>query len=543
MESVLQCNNISIDEDGDDKDNEIETYLDKCDLLQMLTVPTFGKYKDDYTFLEQVLVIKKEAEPDNLPDKLHDKLGILKNSYPGLKPEFFHITLSTNNTLSVSSENDVNTDYTSLNLISHPYIFYNCTLGQNQEHRSFVYCAAFTDDEELDTIKEHQDKDMLKVNPDCTLDSPDLKREVILHLSKDGFPSLSPNNCSILINLNSQIINFYVVVCGTYLDKIVKCFVGNFVIIPNANTSALFKDFYIKISNEKNKENLTTELITFRNKYKDYMNYIFNFGINEIVERGKNLADIKGCLKKAFSLIYDFSINGDENQQKEVKIHEKEMDSMQNYYYNNVCNFIKSLFKNSEFDKDFGQKIMENSLKINYLDELLLKYEQYSISRINHIIQNYQFFIYKNDNDLMDIQEKAENVYSEEIFPNLKQLIWELLESSEETIDEVYNNYNVENRMQKGNPNIEILINLNNAIRNEDDFAEILDELDDIMKTYLFYNVWIYKGRPCNIHPDFGRVSFMNVEIDSKYFCSKEDKINCCDKLIEYMNYVDDKKY
>ncbi len=67
--------------------------------------------------------------------------------------------------------------------------------------------------------------------------------------------------------------------------------------------------------------------------------------------------------------------------------------------------------------------------------------------------------------------------------------------------------------------------------------------MDEIIRKYLFYIVWDYKGRPNNIHMDFGRVSFMNIEIDGKYFCNKEDKINCCDKLIEYMNNVDDKKY
>ena len=188
-----------------------------------------------------------------------------------------------------------------------------------------------------------------------------LKRDIILHLNHDGYTSLSPNNCGILVNLNAQIINFYVVVCGTFAGKIVKCFVGNFVIIPNANNSVLFGELYNKMVKEKNKENLTKELIIFRNKYSDYMNYIFNYGINEIVTQAKNLNDIKLCIKKAFSLIYDFSINGDEDDQNMKKIHEKELMSMQNYYYYNVCHFIKNLYKLSEFENNFGEKLFSRS--------------------------------------------------------------------------------------------------------------------------------------------------------------------------------------
>ena len=542
MESALSCSNNSLNKE---KEKEIETYSEKCELLQMLRIPTFGKYKEDYTFLEQVLALKSETKPDNLPEKLNMKLDELKKNHPEAEQEFFHITLSTNNFLSPTSEKEVNSSYTLLNLLAHPYIFYDCKLDKQKKHESQIFCAAFTDEAELDTIKEEdqKDKEKLKINPDCRLDSDELKRDIILHLNHDGYTSLSPNNCGILVNLNAQIINFYVVVCGTFAGKIVKCFVGNFVIIPNANNSVLFGELYNKMVKEKSKENLTTELIIFKNKYSDYMNYIFNYGINEIVTQAKNLNDIKLCIKKAFSLIYDFSINGDEDDQNMKKIHEKELMSMQNYYYDNVCHFIKNLYKFSEFENNFGEKLLESSLKKNFVEELLLKYILFSIKRINQIILNYEFFIYENDDALARIQENADEQYSEDILPNLKSLIADLLSAEEEKIDEIKDIYSEENRVHKNNPNIETLINICNAVRNEDDIAPVLNELDDLMKTYLFYIVWIYKGKPCGIHDDFGRVSFMNETIKKEYFCNDDDKINCCQQLIEYLENADDKKY
>jgi hypothetical protein len=546
MESELQCSDDSINIINDNviNDNEpkeINTYSDYCKILNMTSIPTFGQYSEDYTFLEQVLILKSNSQPDNIPQNLKTKIDNLKDEV-NINPDYFHITLSTSSLLSPKSEKEVNSSYTLLNLISHPYIFYNCDLNKDKEHRTVVYCALFTDEEEIDTIQEHKDKDILRINPECKLNDNQLKREIILHLSEDGFPSLSPNNCGILINLNAQIINFYVVVCGTYGEKIVKIFVGNFVIIPNANNSVLIGDLYNKMVKEKNKEELGTELILFRNKFIDYMNYVFNFGLNEIVNNAQNLEDIKQCITKAFSIIFNFSIN-DEDDDNSKKIHEKELINMQNYYYHNVCNFICNLYKDSKtVDKNFGEKFLELSLKEKYIQELLLKYAQYNISRINHIILNYEFFIFENDNNILDdLQEKANEKYTEDILPNFKSLLEDILNTDEENLDKIKDDFSEENIVHIGNPYIEKLINICNSIRNEEEFN--INELDEIIKKYLFYIVWDFKGRPMGVHDDFGRVSFMNNQIDKNYFCNPDDKIQCCKRLIQNFENADDKHY
>lgn len=532
---ILACS-----EDEINKSIEINVYSEQCNLLKMTSLPTFGQYSDDYTFLEQILILKSESQPDYLTQNIKLKIDNLKKSHPDVDPEYFHITLSTSTLISPSSENEIKTDYTLLNLICHPYIFYDCEL--NKEHRTEIYCSAFYDDLEIDTLKEAEEKDNLRINPECNLDDYQLKRELILHLSKEGYPSLSPNNCGILINLNAQIINFYVIVCGTYGGNICKCFVGHYIIIPNAINSVLFGDIYNQMIKEKTKEKLGIDLIIFRNKFNEFMNFIFNFGLNEIVLNAKNLDHIKLCINKAFSYIFDFSINGDKDDDKSKKIHEKELINMQNYYYNNVCNFICNLYKYSKYvDPNFGEKYMESCLKKKYLEELLCKYSQYLRSRINKIILSYLYFIYENENLLEDLQEKADEIYKEDILPNLKTFFQNILNQDEENLNEINDNYSEDNRIHIGNPYIEILINICNAIRNEDDID--MDELDDIVKKYLFYIVWDYKNRPCGIHNDFGRVSFMNCEIDGKFYCNNDDKINCCQKLIQYLENADEKHY
>ena len=236
---------------------DIISYNEQCNLFNMISIPSFGIYSDDYSFLEQILILKKNNIPNMIPLNVKEQIKYLNEKYPNIEPEYFHITLSSSILFSISPEKLNPFSYTALNFISHPYIFYNCDLN-NKEHKSDIYCAAYVDEQEFDTIKEEEGNTHLRVNPKYNIDDEQLKREVYIHLSGDGYPSLSPNNCHLLINLNSQIINFYVVTCGTYYGKIVKCFVGNYMIIPNCHNSFLFNDLYKSLLVQKKKRKINS---------------------------------------------------------------------------------------------------------------------------------------------------------------------------------------------------------------------------------------------------------------------------------------------
>ena len=527
-----------INSDDEDDDKEIETYSNKCELLKMITVPTFGKYSVDYSFLEQILILKSPSPFENMPDIMKNKLDNLKQRYPKVEPEYFHITLG-NTLIKPSNVDDLKNSFECLNLLCHPYIFYNCSL--NKEHRSEIYCAAFTDENEIGTIKQADGNDILRVNPECNLDDNQLKREIILHMSNDGYASLSPNNCAIMINFNSQIINFYVIVCGTYGGQIVKCFVGNYVIIPNAQNSVLFGELYDKIMKDKKKKNVAQELIILKNKFKEYMNYIYNFGLNEI-SKLDNIENIKSCILQAFKIIFDFSSS--EDDENSLKIHEKELINMQAFYYYNFLNYIGTLYEfSSRIDSNFNEKLAISSIKNKYIEELLIKYREYNIKRFSDIISNYGFCLYENKEEFDNLQDKVNIHFEQDILPNLKEFFCDQLNLEEENLVEIKDSYSEESRNHMDNPNISILINMCNSIRNDEDIKKDLDQLDEIIRKYLYFIVWDYKNRPEGVHYDFGRVSFLNIEIDGKYFCNKEDQINCCQKLIRCLEKIDEKIY
>ena len=510
---------------------KINIYSEHCDLFKMLSIPTFGIYANDYAFLEQILIQKGNSLPNKSPKNLQDQVNYLKNNYPDLDIQYFHLTLSASTLFSITPENISHLSYTPLNFISHPYIFYNCQL--NREHKSDVYCAAYIDNNDNDIIKQENGDTHLRVNPECNIDDNQLKREVYIHLSGDGYPSISPNNCHLLINLNAQIINFYVITLGTYGGKIVKCFVGNYLIIPNLSDLVLYKDIYLSLLKQKNKEDLIKDLILFKNKFTDIFDFIIKICADDIINNKYNFEIVKNKIIICFKSIFGFGIeNINDNEEK------KKIENISNYYYNNLINFIANLYVDGcKVSPLFGEKILENSLKLNYFGELLLKYVGYFERRINDIIFRMIYFMIDNEEILFYIKNKADEIYTKGLLGNIKDLCLKKLELEEKAFDEIIQKFS--KLKKKSNPNIELLINICNKINNKEEFN--IDNLDEIIKNYLFFIVWDYKGKPSGIHNDFGRISFMRInEMDSKYFCSDEDRIKCCQILIQRLIDADE---
>ena len=449
------------------KSQELNIYTEQCDLFKMLSIPTFGIYSNDYAFLEQILILKCKSLPNNSPKIVQEQINYLNKQYPSLDIQYFHLTLSASTLFLISPENINHLSYTPLNFISHPYIFYNCQL--NREHKSDVYCAAYIEENELDTIKQENGDTHLRVNPQCNIDDGQLKREVYIHLSGDGYPSISPNNCHLLINLNSQIINFYVITLGTYAGKIVKCFVGNYLIIPNLSDILLYKDINISLLKQKNKEELITDLILFKNKFIDIFDFMMKCCIYDIINNKYSFEIIKNKIIITFKLIFGFGMND-----------------------------------------------------------------------INDIIFGMIYFMIKDEEFLFYIKNKADEIYMKDLFPNIKNILLKKFDLEEKSFDEIIDKFS--KIKKKSNPNIELLINICNDINNKKNFS--IDNLDDIFKNYLFFIVWEYKGKISGIHNDFGKVSLMRInEIDSKFFCNDEDRIKCCQELIQRLIDADEKKF
>ena len=307
-------------------------------------------------------------------------------------------------------------------------------------------------------------------------------------------------------------------------------------IIPNLSDILLYKDINISLLKQKNKEELISDLIVFKNKFIDIFDFTMKNLVNDIINNEYNFEIIKNKIIIAFKSIFGFGMdNKNDNMEK------KRIENIANYYFNNIINFIGSLYPDSDIVSPvFGEKIMENSIKMKYCGELINKYIDYFKSRINNIIFRMIYFMIDNEEILFYIKNKADEKYKKEILPNIKSICLKNLNLDENQLEEVINKFSKIKLNQ--NPNIEILINICNNINNKKDFR--IDKLDDIFKNYLYYIVWEYKGKMTGIHNDFGRISLMRInEIDSKFFCNDEDRTKCCQELIQRLIDADEKKF
>ena len=181
------------------------------------------------------------------------------------------------------------------------------------------------------------------------------------------------------------------------------------------------------------------------------------------------IENVKLCIMKAFSFIFDFSSAEDDENSK--KILEKELTNMQTFYYNNFLNFVTNLYENSSLvDPKFGEKFVESAIKNKYI-----QLNKKDIIRINdtHIIQisfNSNILGLSKNTDLYKIfkySESEDNIHKEDAsfvsrqkifcFLFLKNKNKDLIVISQEYGLKIY-------QINKNNFQLNTIINLNNYL-------------------------------------------------------------------------------
>ena len=342
----------------------------QCPLLKMPAIPTFGIFDtDNYLLMEPIHIIKSQnLMPDNLPPFIFQQIKALSQKYKQIIPEFYHVTLNANKLYINSNERIIESNYTRVNLVAHPYIFSNPKISQTS--KTHINCAIFKENDELETIIETNEITGIKINPECQIISPTLNRDIILEINqKDKKIILNPNNCSFLINLNSQIINFYCIVLGMHNNYVIKCFIGNYVIIPNVLNSHILKMITENLICPKNNEDKFLSLVMGQLIYNDSLMGILFYFLDIIIKNysnSKNINEIKQTFIIAFKMIYEF--NTSNVSQKE---HEQDLNNIGNYYYNHIIKFINYIYKGSDSIENFSEKMLLCSLKNKYIIEII----------------------------------------------------------------------------------------------------------------------------------------------------------------------------
>ena len=365
---------------------ENSIFKEYCPTLDLYAMPTFGIYQsDEYQIMNVLSAFHSSEIPKHLPLFLQKKLEAIEQSYNVKNFSFFHVTYDANEIV-CNNKNDWNENkFLRLNVICHPYIFYNCNL--NQEHHSVVYISGFTEDNSFHSIKDSMENDGVRVDlhkwdSEISLNDKRFQREVILHSTEHGGPALSPNNCGILINFNNQLIHFYIVVLGIGLgscDEIVKCCVEEVIIIPNGQQCKLLNTLYKTVNEYKNIQDIQNVIKPYINEitasYFNSYNTIIVNNINSIT----TFSECKELIILMFKEIYKF------NKEQTSETNEF-ISSISQFYFESFRFFIHDMFKDSLLNlKNFYEDFIQFLIQENEFELFVEKCLQFHINCIEKI--------------------------------------------------------------------------------------------------------------------------------------------------------------
>lgn len=501
-------------------------------LLNMPSIPTFGIYdRNQYIIMEPIHIIKSQRMmPDNLPPSIFQNIKVLSQNYKQIIPEFYHVTLDANKLYVNSNERNIETNYARINLVAHPYIFINPNFTRTS--KTHINCAIFKEKDDLETIIESDEVDGLKINPECEIISSTLNREIKIEIdpiNKKIF--LEPNNCSFLLNLNCQITSFYLIVLGTHNNRVTKCFIGNYVIMPNALNSHLLKLISQNLLNYDENEKMFLSLINGQLLYNDSLMGILFYFLDKIIKNNtnnnKSIDGIKNSFIKAFQIIYEFDTNN-----VSQKDHEQDLSNIGNFYFEEIKKFINFIYAGSCYVQNFSEKMILCSIKNNYIIEIIIKYIDFHLSRINNIICSY--FDYYNDKiKLPKIKEEARKIHKEKNWEMFQEIFCKQLNISKKDFNKAIIFFVSKDRIKIVNHNIELFDKLGKGLlENQKIDLRILENIDEPIREYFYYHIWVYKGKLSGIHKNFGKHSFLcSDKIKSIYHCQSDEQYNFIDQM------------
>jgi len=246
-------------------------YSKMNNMLGMFTTPYLGVYGHEYSFFTPIKTFHKQNPSgsflETLPEKLQKNLIDFRNRF-SVETDYFDIALDASFILNKFHKTNI-THHLRVNCVLHPYLFYNVgSLASKSEHKTFVFCALFSDENSLDLnslyIEDTKENDGLRINPEFIFHDEN-KKEVILHDSGEGFPALSPNNMGFLMDLKNGFFSFYLLAVLTYGHKVVRLLITRFVVVMNTEVP-IFKGFY-KAFNSMHKTEYSYEKPNFKSLY------------------------------------------------------------------------------------------------------------------------------------------------------------------------------------------------------------------------------------------------------------------------------------
>ena len=514
-------------------------------LMKIPAIPTFGIFdRNNYLLMSYIHGIKSQnIMPTNLPPYIIKQIQSFSQKYPKIIPEFYHITLNGNDIYCEHNERMIETNLVRINLVAHPYIFNNPNFSRSA--KTHINCAIYKSLDEIDAIQESfEGNNSIKINPNIEIMSSELSREIKLEINQQKNKMFfEPNNCTLLLNLNCRIINFYCMIIGTHNNVPIKFFIGNYVIITNGENTVILNSLISKLQDHSGTKDLFLSLLLNQMLYNDSFMFIIYYILDKIVNKSNNkewnINTIKNLFTNGFKLLFEIEYNKNDISKEE---HDNDILNISNYYFDNIKYYINYLYEGSYSIENFSEKMLLCNISNKYIVEIIKKYIDFHLSLLHNIIYSY-FGYYSEEIDFEKLLEEAKEIHTTKIWPKYKEKYCKDLKINNQEFDRIIFSFIDKNWKKIENHNIQHFTDICEALVKEKEINPILGKIDEPIKEYFFYYIWVYKGKLRGIHKNFGKYSFMcSDKIKSIYHRKNDEKFNFCEKLIEIL-FKADKQY
>jgi hypothetical protein len=260
--------------------------------------------------------------------------------------------------------------------------------------------------------------------------------------------------------------------------------------------------------------------------YNDNFKNIIQYFLYEIIYYYKQNRSLikdewfKNFFINGFKNIFDFGDNGLVNED----IHNIDINNMCEFYYNYLLIFIANLFGDEELKiEKYAIDIINCSLKDYYIVDIIGKFINFHLSRINKIFNSYQNYI--EYFQLFDIiKENARIEYINFIWPNQKEFLCSFLGINVSDFETKTNEIKAQKKNK--NKNIDEFYKISNNLLNNGKISQNeMNKIDFPFLNFMYYRVWELRGKIKGVHKHFGKYSFnQDYTISLCYHCQNDER-------------------
>ncbi|CAI2387053.1 unnamed protein product [Moneuplotes crassus] len=504
-----------------------------CEAIQMMNFPYIGVYGDIYEFMPVISFVKADNAQDCrniLPQKAQDALAKLQNDHDFRIENINYFCVNHSSTMFRERYiYDHCEKYARFNMVFHPHFMDYLKPGVEDE-KKYVMASLYTDDD-IDYGLKRSECSPIMINSE-NLFTEENWIELYIHKAEDpNMVAISPDNASVLIDLSCPLVHFYSIAIELEEHrKAMKVLVTSHCVFDQTCMLNNFpKNWFIDSNGSINQENCkTTSEFT--------PDYITNKGI-KISSLMRSASSHSFDEIKLFIEFWAWNATTEGNVASELDYAQflEERDAKESFRHKFLIidGFLDAFYMlvwarfGAPMIPNYGERYLQECQSTEYLIFLFQGFAKF-IAHKYYKAGNIQLTMAR---DFID-----EGAYSQcQIdLVDIKNLLMFGVGDNLEKLEKPENPYERA-----------ITRHLDSLVSNPDSqeiWVETLMQIPKIMQDLLFTSIWNLHSKVNGIHPDFGRVSYLNLpEISESYWTSHEQRILEVKNLLSLIKSGDDR--